>query len=72
LAEWQRTDETYSQRVTNLKSGGGLNGTSTLVFGTSVKDDTATNTLTGGAGMDWFFKGLHDTITDLQAGEQVN
>ena len=35
-------------------------------------DDLAVNTLTGGAGTDWFFKGASDTITDLAAGEQVN
>jgi Ca2+-binding RTX toxin-like protein len=72
LAEWQRTDETYSQRVNNLKFGGGLNGTNLLVFGSTVKDDLVANTLTGGAGMDWFFMGAHDVITDLAAGEQVN
>ena len=25
-----------------------------------------------GGGMDWFFKGINDIITDLQNGEQVN
>jgi hypothetical protein len=72
LAEWQRTDETYSQRVSNLKNGGGLNGTNVLIFGTTVKDDGGTDTLTGGPGMNWFFKGANDTITNLKSGEQVN
>jgi hypothetical protein len=73
LAEWQRTDLTYSQRISDLKTGGGLNGTNLLIFGTTVKDDGSADLLTGGAGgMDWFFKGSNDTITNLQTGEQVN
>jgi Ca2+-binding RTX toxin-like protein len=73
LAEWQRTDESYSQRINNLKKGGGLNGKNKLIFGTTVLDDGGSDTLTGAAGgMDWYFKGASDVITDLQAGEQVN
>jgi hypothetical protein len=73
LAEWQRTDETYAQRIANIKTGGGLNMTNDLVYGTTVKDPGASDTLTGGSGgMNWYFKGAHDTITDLQSGEQVN
>jgi hypothetical protein len=73
LAEWQRTDETYQQRITNLKTGtGGLNGNNHLLFGTTVFDDSSINTLTGGAGLDWFFKGAFDTITDFMTGETIN
>jgi Ca2+-binding RTX toxin-like protein len=71
LAEWQ-SGNSYAVRISHLKNGGGLNGSNKLVFGTTVHDDEAANILTGGAGMDWFFKGAHDTITDRQSGEQVN
>jgi hypothetical protein len=71
LAEWESSNS-YVLRIKHLKFGGGLNGTNKLVFGTTVHDDGSANTLTGGAGMDWFFKGAHDIITDRQSGEEVN
>ena len=72
LAEWQSATDSYATRINFIKNGGGLNGTNTLNLGTTVIDDLAANVLTGGAGNDWFFQGTSDTITDLQAGEQVN
>jgi hypothetical protein len=75
LREWQRPDETYSQRIADLKHGGGYNGTDKLVWGTTVKDDLSPDVLTGGPGLDWFFANLaagQDTITNLEPGEQVN
>jgi hypothetical protein len=76
LAEWQSSDD-YATRIADLKNGGGLNGSNVLVLGTTVKDDGAFNTLTGGApvlpgDLDWFFQGLHDSILNYEAGEQVN
>ena len=73
LAEWQSADS-FSQRVMDIKDGNGvgLNGSNTLVLGSTVHDDGAANTLTGGGGLDWFFKGGKDTITDLKPGDQVN
>jgi Ca2+-binding RTX toxin-like protein len=79
LKEWQRTDKNYSQRIADLKTGGGFNGNNLLVWGTTVLDNNAADTLTGGPGLDWFFcnlgpSGVIDTITDLNNGgtEQVN
>ncbi len=72
LTEWQRTDQTYRQRIADLENGGGLNGAIKLIFGKTVHDDGGSDVLTGGPGLDWFFKGRRDRITDLQAGEQVN
>jgi hypothetical protein len=80
LKEWQRTDKTYTQRIADLKNGGGYNGGYTLNWGTTVLDSgTAADTLTGGAGLDWFFAnmgpmGVIDKITDLNNGgtEQVD
>ena len=70
LAEWQSSDS-YSIRISKIKAGVGVGG-SKFVFGTTVHDDGNASTLTGGPGTDWFFKGTHDTITDLASGEQVN
>jgi hypothetical protein len=79
LSEWQRTDQTYAQRIADLKNGGGSNGTNKLILGATVHDDSAADTLTGGAGLDWFFAnlgpgGVLDHITDRNNGgtEQVN
>jgi hypothetical protein len=74
LAEWQRTDETYAQRITNLRSGGGLNGSNNLILGQTVLGNGAADILTGGDGMDWFWSFQGDTITDLNRGglETIN
>ncbi len=74
LAEWSRTDLGYSQRVSDLMNGGGLNGTFKLneetVFGDLAKD-----ILTGGSGKDWFFADGcgwgADRVTDRQKSEVV-
>jgi hypothetical protein len=76
LAEWQRTDETYAQRIAHLKLGGGLNGSNVLVWGKTVKDDSTPDILNGGVGgLDWFFANLaagQDTINNRNSNEQVN
>jgi hypothetical protein len=72
LAEWNRTDETYEQRVDHLRNGGGLNG-AIVLNSTTVFDDGAIDTLTGGTGRDWFFATLGtDIILDRDNNEQVN
>jgi Ca2+-binding RTX toxin-like protein len=58
-------------RIARIKSGQNLNGDS-LKMGTTVHDDGAANTLTGGGNANWFLKGSNDTITDLQTGDTVN
>jgi hypothetical protein len=82
LKEWQRTDRTYAQRISDLRTGGAgtYNGSAKLIWGTTVLDnDIAPAKLTGGLGLDWFFAnlgpgGVVDTITDRNNGgaEQVN
>jgi Ca2+-binding RTX toxin-like protein len=71
LAEWQSANS-YATRIAHIISGGGLNGSNKLVFGTTVHDDGNSSTLSGGAGSDWFFMGAHDRITDKATGERVN
>jgi hypothetical protein len=73
LREWQRTDKTYTQRIADLRNGGGYNGNNVLVAGTTVFDDGVADVLAGGTGMDWFWANLStDSLLDWQAGEQVN
>jgi Ca2+-binding RTX toxin-like protein len=71
LAEWQSANA-YATRVSNLKNGGGLNGSNKLVLGAAgtVHDDAAPDTLTGGAGLDWFFANTSE-ITDLLVGQET-
>src|SRR5262249_27788066 len=67
LAEWQ-SGNSYSLRIAHIRGtqSGGLNGTNYL-NSTTVSDDGAADTLTGGAGLDWFW-GLLAEITDLNNG----
>jgi hypothetical protein len=70
LNEWKRTDEDYTTRISHIRNGGGVNGT--FKFNSSnVHNDSSVDSLTGGAGMDWFWASLSE-IHDLQTGEQVN
>ncbi len=71
LQEWQSADA-YATRIAKIRNGGGLNGTNELNVST-VTDDAAADSLTGGAGLDWFWANLAE-ITDLNNGgtEQVN
>jgi Ca2+-binding RTX toxin-like protein len=65
LDEWTRRDLTYTQRISNL---------STVPFGLNrltVFDDGAADLLTGAAGMDWFFAGNTDKITDRHPAEVI-
>jgi hypothetical protein len=75
LAEWQ-SGKSYAQRVFDLKSGGGLNGSNVLRMGTTAIDDGGSDSLTGGShipgALDWFFAGVQDTIHNYEPGEQIN
>jgi len=74
MNEWKRTDETYAQRLNNLRgtTSGGKNGIYVLTS-TTVIDDTFADTLTGGAGTDWFWANLTlDQLTDAIASEAIN
>jgi hypothetical protein len=76
LAEWQSADS-YATRFhdINTGTGGGLNGTAKLRFGTTVKDDGSADTITAAASaqaLDWFFQGVGDTLNNKEAGEHLN
>jgi serralysin len=73
--EWTRLDLAYTNRVTNLKNGGGLNGTYRLSTLTVLTDSSAmVDTLTGGLSLDWFWQFTGDVVSDLNNGgtETVN
>ena len=71
MPEWVRTDLGYAARISNLRGpSGGLNGLNFLDSDT-VFSDFASDTLTGGLGLDWFFAVAEDVITDLDTTNEV-
>ncbi|MFN0055002.1 MAG: calcium-binding protein, partial [Planctomycetales bacterium] len=78
MAEWTRTDADYSTRLSRLKNGGGLNGTTELNSTTVALDDGAIDTLIGDSGVDWFLGALFsqtpDTFSNIGDGgrETIN
>src|SRR5262249_11527733 len=79
MAEWGNYDLSsppYSQylgRIKHLRGpvGGGENGTTFLNLG-KLTDDGVADSLSGGEGLDWFFKLGADTLTDRNGSEVVN
>jgi hypothetical protein len=76
LAEWQSGDS-YATRFQDIDTGtgGGLNGTAKLNFGTTVFDDASANVLTAAVNpalLDWFFKGTKDKLNNFETGEHIN
>ena len=65
-------------RISNLRGGGGVNGSVVLVKGSTVFDDNATDSLTGDKGRDWFFRRSNgkdtarDLVLDTLIGEEVD
>jgi hypothetical protein len=78
LKEWQRTDRSYTQRIADLRNGGGFNGSNKLIWHTTVLDnDRGSGKLIGGTGLDWFFAnlaatGVLDHISNRNGNEQVD
>jgi hypothetical protein len=69
MNEWKRTDATYQERIDHLRGAapGGANGRFALT-GKTVHDDHASDSLTGGAGLDWFWANVAE-VADLQPAE---
>jgi len=65
LETWTRKDLTYTQRINNLSTGP-LKLNAATVF-----DDGAADMLTGASGLDWFFAGVKDKLTDRKNLEIV-
>ena len=67
IAEWSSA-ESLATRQTRLVNGGGLNGTTSRLNSTTVKNDTgAKDVLSGDADTDWFFQFAGDTLVDFNA-----
>jgi hypothetical protein len=76
LAEWQ-SNNPYVVRISYLTMGAGLNGANKLLADSTVHDDGAADSLTGGAALtagalDWFFKDPKDTISNYEVGEMIS
>jgi Ca2+-binding RTX toxin-like protein len=64
MQEWNRTDRSYQDRIDDLKNG--VLGTAQL-NAITITTDSATDTLTGSAGSDWFISNPSlDRVTDLK------
>jgi hypothetical protein len=75
MKEWGRTDADYNTRLKHLNGtlGGGLNGSYRLTK-TTIHDDSAIDSLYGGAGLDWFLVGngkTKDRVFGQTSGEVV-
>jgi hypothetical protein len=66
VAEWDRTDIGFTQRVSDLTSGGGLNGSYVLTAST-ITEDAQANTLTSGTGQTWFIVHARDKVANEKA-----
>jgi hypothetical protein len=66
MKEWTRTDRSYADRISDLRYGGGLNG-SVMLNEATVFNDTDADVMTGSSGSDWFlFDSTRDRVTDLR------
>jgi Ca2+-binding RTX toxin-like protein len=73
MKEWKQRSVSYADRIAYIRGtkSGGLNGN--FFFSSStVSDDGVADTLTGGAGLDWFWAGTQDTTDRNPATEQLN
>ena len=59
----------YATRVANLRAGVGTPTVSLKATINVLNDAGEDDSLTGGAGTNWYLKALDDMITDLLAGE---
>jgi hypothetical protein len=77
-AEWSRLDADYTTRVTNLRNGGGLNGTTVLrptgsILPGTVFGDGQADLITAGSDLDFFLRDAADTFAGFNLpGQTVN
>jgi len=70
--EWERTNNTRAERVSNIRGPqGGLNGLNFLSTST-VFEDNVVDALFGDAGTDWFFMGAGDSSDGNFPPEDLN
>jgi Ca2+-binding RTX toxin-like protein len=70
-SEWTST-KSYAARIASLRTGVG-NPQTSLSKKVNVLNDTGDDdSLSGGAGTDWYFRAVDDAIADLFAGEVID
>jgi hypothetical protein len=79
FAEWTRTDLSFDDRLSDLEFGSNskgatpknrlTNGMPILLKAATVKDDSSPDTMTGGAGQNWFFVDPRDNLTNYKPGQ---
>lgn len=62
----------YVARIEALRSGVGIPAVSLSANTTALNDNGDLDVLTGGTGLDWYFRALDDAVSDLFAGELVD
>ncbi len=70
LAEWASTDS-LAVRVSDLRTGGGLNGSNKLIADVTVHNDAAPDLIYGGAGPNWLW-GQPSELQDKTAQDIVD
>src|SRR5262249_48955154 len=77
FSEWTRTDLGFDDRTSDLEYGfnskglipkNQVNGRSILLNEGTVSADSSPDTMTGGAGQNWFFVDLDDDVTNYVPG----
>jgi Ca2+-binding RTX toxin-like protein len=80
MAEWNRTDLGFSDRVSDLLTGSNsvgatplnvVDGTSVLVNQNTVHGDLSPDALTGGLGRNWYFVDLDDVVTNFNSDADI-
>lgn len=69
--EWTSANN-YALRIANLRTGVGNPIASLRATINVLNDSGEDDTLTGGTSLDWYFRAVDDTITDLFAGEIID
>ena len=69
--EWT-SGNSYASRIANLRNGVGNPVVSLKAKKNVVNDAGEDDTLTGGSGLDWYFRAVDDALSDLFAGETID
>ncbi len=70
-SEWT-SGKSYAARIANLRAGVGNPVVSLKATINVLNDSGEDDTLTGGTGMDWYFRAIDDAVTDLFAAETID
>jgi Ca2+-binding RTX toxin-like protein len=69
--EWTSANS-YATRIVNLRAGVGASNASLKATINVLNDAGEDDVLTGGTGIDWYFRALDDAIADLFAAETID